>query len=163
MVLILPSWSGKRQDSQELMTTAGVAYESRNILEDPDVREAVKKFTEWPTIPQVSITADSCCLYLLLHLSLVHPDLSQLTAASCARLAMHHPQSPKTVTAPTCNADMPHGTFSLMESFSTDAVFQLLRASHCRHLFDHVPYFLNAWSTFPTKALKEPLQVASLG
>ncbi len=32
---------------------AGVVYESRNVLADPDLREAIKKYSSWPTIPQV--------------------------------------------------------------------------------------------------------------
>lgn len=31
----------------------GVAYSSRNVLADPELREAIKKFSSWPTIPQV--------------------------------------------------------------------------------------------------------------
>lgn len=34
---------------------AGVAYASRNVLEDPQLREGIKMFTAWPTIPQVFI------------------------------------------------------------------------------------------------------------
>ena len=28
-------------------------YQSRNVLADPELREAIKKFSNWPTIPQV--------------------------------------------------------------------------------------------------------------
>jgi monothiol glutaredoxin len=31
-----------------------VRYGSRDVLSDPQVREGVKKFTQWPTIPQVA-------------------------------------------------------------------------------------------------------------
>ena len=40
------------------MTDAGVEYSSRNVLTDPDIREGVKKFSEWPTIPQVYIDGE---------------------------------------------------------------------------------------------------------
>jgi glutaredoxin-related protein len=33
--------------------SAGVEYGSRNVLADPEVREGVKRYTAWPTIPQV--------------------------------------------------------------------------------------------------------------
>lgn len=33
--------------------SAGVEYGSRNVLADPEVREGIKRFTAWPTIPQV--------------------------------------------------------------------------------------------------------------
>jgi hypothetical protein len=32
---------------------AGVEYGSRNVLADPEIRDGVKAFTAWPTIPQV--------------------------------------------------------------------------------------------------------------
>ena len=28
-------------------------FQSRDVLSDPDVREGVKKYSQWPTIPQV--------------------------------------------------------------------------------------------------------------
>ncbi len=34
---------------------AGVPYASRNVLEDPELRQGIKSFTAWPTIPQVFI------------------------------------------------------------------------------------------------------------
>ena len=36
----------------------GVDYSSRNVLTDPDLREGVKAFSEWPTIPQVYIDGE---------------------------------------------------------------------------------------------------------
>ena len=33
----------------------GVDYETRNVLADPEIREGIKQFTQWPTIPQVFI------------------------------------------------------------------------------------------------------------
>jgi len=33
----------------------GVPFESRNVLEDPELREAIKRYSSWPTIPQVYI------------------------------------------------------------------------------------------------------------
>ncbi|MBI4514332.1 MAG: Grx4 family monothiol glutaredoxin [Deltaproteobacteria bacterium] len=31
----------------------GVPFETVNILEDPELREGIKEFSNWPTIPQV--------------------------------------------------------------------------------------------------------------
>ena len=31
-----------------------VTYEAHNVLEDDDIREGIKEFSSWPTIPQVS-------------------------------------------------------------------------------------------------------------
>ena len=36
-----------------VLRCAGVEYGSRNVLADPEVREGIKQFTHWPTIPQV--------------------------------------------------------------------------------------------------------------
>ncbi len=33
----------------------GAPFESRNVLEDPELREGIKRFSSWPTIPQVYI------------------------------------------------------------------------------------------------------------
>ena len=33
----------------------GVPYETVDVLEDPDIREGVKAFSNWPTIPQVYV------------------------------------------------------------------------------------------------------------
>lgn len=40
-------------DDNESIDT-GVKYGSRNVLADAAVREGIKKFSNWPTIPQVS-------------------------------------------------------------------------------------------------------------
>ena len=36
-----------------ILDAYGVDYGSRNVLEDPAIREGIKAFTGWPTIPQV--------------------------------------------------------------------------------------------------------------
>ena len=36
-----------------MLCNAGVQYGSRNVLVDPELREEIKKFSQWPTIPQV--------------------------------------------------------------------------------------------------------------
>jgi monothiol glutaredoxin len=33
----------------------GVPFETADVLSDPELREAIKRFTNWPTIPQVFI------------------------------------------------------------------------------------------------------------
>lgn len=39
----------------QLLEAAGVDVASRDVLQDPELREGIKKFTNWPTIPQVFI------------------------------------------------------------------------------------------------------------
>jgi len=39
----------------EVFDHLGVPYETVDVLQDMEVREGVKQFTKWPTIPQVFI------------------------------------------------------------------------------------------------------------
>lgn len=36
----------------------GVDYESVNVLEDPDIRQGIKEYNNWPTIPQIFIKGE---------------------------------------------------------------------------------------------------------
>lgn len=37
----------------EIFNEIGVPYETVDVLTDPEIREGIKRFSEWPTIPQV--------------------------------------------------------------------------------------------------------------
>ncbi len=39
----------------EILKKSGVAFKDVNVLADPAIREGVKAFSNWPTIPQVYI------------------------------------------------------------------------------------------------------------
>lgn len=39
----------------QILNSYGVSYESQDILQDWDLREGVKEFSNWPTIPQLYI------------------------------------------------------------------------------------------------------------
>lgn len=39
----------------EVFNALGVPYVTRNVLEDPALRQGVKAFSNWPTIPQVYV------------------------------------------------------------------------------------------------------------
>ncbi|PSC71379.1 monothiol glutaredoxin-mitochondrial-like [Micractinium conductrix] len=41
-----------------ILNLYGVQYGSRNVLADPEVREGVKRFTAWPTVPQIFIKGE---------------------------------------------------------------------------------------------------------
>lgn len=41
-----------------ILNDSGVEYESFNILEDEEMRQAIKDFTDWQTIPQVFINGE---------------------------------------------------------------------------------------------------------
>lgn len=39
----------------DAFNTIGVSFETRDVLEDNELREGIKKYSNWPTIPQVFI------------------------------------------------------------------------------------------------------------
>lgn len=39
----------------QILKSHNVKFSSRNVLEDWDIREGVKKFTNWPTVPQLYV------------------------------------------------------------------------------------------------------------
>ncbi len=41
-----------------VLKSYNVAFGARNVLEDPALRQGIKEFTEWPTIPQVFINGE---------------------------------------------------------------------------------------------------------
>lgn len=47
---------GFSRQAIEILTNLGCAYGSFNILADSDVREGLKKFSNWPTYPQCKLT-----------------------------------------------------------------------------------------------------------
>jgi monothiol glutaredoxin len=39
----------------EIFNSLGVPYDTRDVLQDPELRQGIKEFSNWPTIPQVYI------------------------------------------------------------------------------------------------------------
>lgn len=42
----------------QILTQHGVEYKDVNVLDDFDIREGVKEFTNWPTIPQLYVNGE---------------------------------------------------------------------------------------------------------
>ncbi len=42
----------------QILNTLGVPYETIDVLADPEVRQGIKEFSSWPTIPQVYINGE---------------------------------------------------------------------------------------------------------
>lgn len=42
----------------QVLQHLGVDYESYNVLEDMDIREGIKAYSEWPTIPQLYVKGE---------------------------------------------------------------------------------------------------------
>lgn len=41
-----------------ILTNLGVTFKSVNVLEDDDIRQAIKEFASWPTIPQLYVKGE---------------------------------------------------------------------------------------------------------
>lgn len=41
--------------SVEILKSYGIPFETQDVLADPEVREGIKQYSNWPTIPQVYI------------------------------------------------------------------------------------------------------------
>lgn len=42
----------------QILRAAGVNFTDVNVLADPDIRQGIKDFTNWPTIPQLYIRGE---------------------------------------------------------------------------------------------------------
>jgi monothiol glutaredoxin len=42
----------------QVLDYLGVKYESVNVLEDMDIRQGIKEYNNWPTIPQVFVKGE---------------------------------------------------------------------------------------------------------
>ncbi|MGJ8564908.1 MAG: Grx4 family monothiol glutaredoxin [Alphaproteobacteria bacterium] len=42
----------------QILDYVGAQYESVNVLEDPDIRQGIKDYNSWPTIPQVFVKGE---------------------------------------------------------------------------------------------------------
>jgi len=42
----------------QILTHLGVPFQTANVLEDPELREGIKQFTNWPTIPQLYVKGE---------------------------------------------------------------------------------------------------------
>jgi monothiol glutaredoxin len=42
----------------QILTHLGVPFETANVLEDPALRDGVKEFSSWPTVPQLYVKGE---------------------------------------------------------------------------------------------------------
>lgn len=42
----------------QILSQMGVSFKDVNVLEDSIIREAIKEFTQWPTIPQLYVKGE---------------------------------------------------------------------------------------------------------
>lgn len=42
----------------QILTHVGVPFQTANVLEDAELREGIKQFSQWPTIPQLYVKGE---------------------------------------------------------------------------------------------------------
>lgn len=42
----------------QILNVLGIPFETFNVLEDQDIRQGIKEYSNWPTIPQVYINGE---------------------------------------------------------------------------------------------------------
>jgi len=42
----------------QILNTLGVPYETLDVLADPEIRQGIKEYSSWPTIPQIYIDGE---------------------------------------------------------------------------------------------------------
>ncbi len=42
----------------QILTHMGVAFQTANVLEDPELRDGIKQFSNWPTVPQLYVNGE---------------------------------------------------------------------------------------------------------
>src|ERR1043166_5555397 len=43
----------------QILSNVGVKFKAVDVLKDPEVRQGIKEFSNWPTIPQLYVKGDS--------------------------------------------------------------------------------------------------------
>ena len=42
----------------QILNALGVSFETFDVLSDPEIRQGIKEFSDWPTIPQVYVKGE---------------------------------------------------------------------------------------------------------
>ena len=42
----------------QIMNTLGVPYKTVDVLDDPEIRQGIKEYSSWPTIPQIYLNGE---------------------------------------------------------------------------------------------------------
>jgi monothiol glutaredoxin len=42
----------------QVLAHVGAQFQSANVLEDPELREGIKQFSNWPTVPQLYVNGE---------------------------------------------------------------------------------------------------------
>lgn len=80
------------------MRMHGVKYDSHDVLLDEELRQGIKDFSSWPTIPQVYISGEfvgGCDILLQMHQNGELIDVLQKNAGIKSALAEESPSETK--------------------------------------------------------------------
>jgi monothiol glutaredoxin len=75
--------------TMEIFEELGVPYETADVLSDPELRDAIKRYSNWPTIPQVYVNGKflgGCDIVREMHES---GDLKALVTEVVEHAAVH--------------------------------------------------------------------------
>src|SRR5258708_12330571 len=62
----------------DVLSEVGVKFNSINILVDPEMREGIKAFSQWPTIPQLYVKGESLAASAIIPANSATRDPAQL-------------------------------------------------------------------------------------
>jgi monothiol glutaredoxin len=57
-VFVFFGFSGFSNNAVRILETLTVPFETVNVLEDPAIRQGIKDYSKWPTIPQLYIKGE---------------------------------------------------------------------------------------------------------
>jgi monothiol glutaredoxin len=49
---------GFSQTTSEILKRVGKPFQTYDVLQDPELREGIKQFSEWPTVPQLYVRGE---------------------------------------------------------------------------------------------------------
>jgi monothiol glutaredoxin len=49
---------GFSNNTVQILNTLGVPFETVDVLDDPEIRQGIKEYSNWPTIPQVYVNGE---------------------------------------------------------------------------------------------------------
>ena len=49
---------GFSNNAVQILNSLGVPFETVDVLEDPEIRQGIKEYSNWPTIPQLYINGE---------------------------------------------------------------------------------------------------------
>ena len=51
-------WCGFSNNVCQILNALAVPFETFDVLSDPEIRQGIKEFSDWPTIPQVYVQGE---------------------------------------------------------------------------------------------------------